>query len=196
MLVYRFCRLLSFLLLRVFFGLEVRGRENIPKQGGFILASNHVSYIDPFAVGCRAGRILNYMAKAELFSGNFSNWFLRQLGCFPVKQDTPDLPALKEAIRRVRRGEGLLLFPEGTRVSGEVAPKAGVGFLTVKLGVPVIPAFVGGTEIVLPRGSRFFKFHKIKVTYGSQIPIERRMPYEDIARQVMQSIRRLSCSTS
>ena len=197
-MLYSVLRLFSLLILKVLFRLKVRGREHIPKKGAFILASNHVSYVDPVAVGVACPRRLNFMAKSDLFIHRWSSWFMSQLGGFEVKRDSADLSALKEAMRRLSNGEALMIFPEGSRsVNGKLfPPQAGVGFLAAKLNVPVIPAFVKGSEIALPKGAKFLKPTKISVCFGKQIPIERRMPYEDIARFIMENIRHLSCPVS
>lgn len=160
------------------------------------MASNHVSFIDPVAVGVASPRRLNYMARHDLFSNYFSAWLLRGIEVFPVKRDSADLSALKEAIHRVKDKQGgLLIFPEGARsITGKISLEAqpGIGFLAVKLGVPVIPVFVKGTREALPKGAKFFRRHKICVSFGEQIFIERRMPYQNIARKIMEEIRRLS----
>jgi 1-acyl-sn-glycerol-3-phosphate acyltransferase len=188
---YIFSRFLSFLCLKVFFNLRVCGQENIPETGGFILASNHVSLIDPVAVGVACPRSkLNYMAKQELFKGRFLSWFFSALRCFPVKRGKADLSALKEAMRRIRKDEGLLLFPEGGRSTNEILAdvQPGVGFLAAKLNVPVIPAFVEGSDQALPKGAKFFKPAKIRVYFGKQINIKKGADYRDTAISVMENI--------
>ncbi len=159
------------------------------------MASNHVSYLDPIAVGVACQRKLNYMAKEELFRNPLFSWLLYRICVFPVKRDSADLSALKVAMRRVKAGGGLVLFPQGSRRfdGGPREPYAGIGFLTAKLNVPVIPAFVKGTEKSLPAGAKFIRLTNISVCFGKQISIERRMPYQDIARHIMDSIRHLSC---
>lgn len=195
-MVYVVCRWLYALILKVFFRLRVCGRENIPNKGGFIIASNHVSFLDPVAIGVASPRKLNYMARHDLFSSPFISWLLFQYHVFPVQRNTADLSALKEAMKRVRAGKGLLLFPEGRRQeagAAPVEPQAGIGFLAAKLDVPVIPVYVSGTEKAFPRGTKFMRPHKICVYFGRQISIERSLPYQDIARQIMAHIRHLSC---
>ena len=181
---------------KIMFHIKAYGLKNIPKKGGFILASNHVSYLDPIAVGVACPRKLNYMARHDLFSSRLSIWWMNSVGCIPLKRDSADLSALKQSIKRVKNGGGLLLFPEGARqLPGQapVKPESGVGFLAAKLDVPVIPVFVKGTEKAMPRGARFIHPNKVNVYFGKQISIERRMPYEDIAQTIMDSIRHLSC---
>lgn len=194
-MLYSILRLLSFIMFKILFRFKAQGLEHIPERGGFILASNHVSYLDPIAVGVACQRKLNYMAKEELFFNPLFSRFLSSIGVFPVKRDSADLSALKEAMRRVRMGGALVLFPEGSRrfdgASGE--PYPGIGFLAAKLNVPVIPAFVKGTEKALPVGAKFIRLTNISVCFGKQISIERRMPYQDIAGHIMDNIRHLSC---
>lgn len=191
---YRISRLISLVLFKLLFRISVRGEKNIPKDGGFILASNHVSLIDPIAVGVVCRRSLDYMARHDLFLNPFFGWYLRRLRVFPVKRDSADLSAIKEALQRLKVGHGLVLFPEGSRSPDGLIKDAfpGIGFLAAKSGVPVIPAFVRGTGSVLPKGAKFIRLHKISVSIGKQIPIERRMPYDDIAQRIMEDIRHLS----
>ncbi|MDP3732729.1 MAG: lysophospholipid acyltransferase family protein [Candidatus Omnitrophota bacterium] len=181
--------------MKILFRFKAEGLEYIPKTGGFILASNHVSYLDPIAVGVASGRKLNYMAKEELFCNPLFSRLLCGINVFPVKRDSADLSAIKEAMRRVRMGGGLVLFPEGSRRFDGAShkPYAGIGFLTAKLNVPVIPAFVKGTEKALPTGAKFIRLTSISISFGKPFFIERRMPYQDIAMQIMDNIRHLSC---
>lgn len=195
-MIYYLLRALAFIILKLCFRFKICGRRFIPKKGGFILASNHVSYIDPVAVGAACPRRLNYMAKRDLFSNRFLGWLLKKVGSFPVKRGSADFFALKESMRRVKNGGGMLLFPEGTRQEageGLGRPEPGVGFLAAKLGVPVIPAFVKGTDKAMPKGSRFPQPSQVAVSFGEEIHIERGLPYQDIAESIMEKIRQLSC---
>lgn len=178
------------------FRFKATGKENIPENGGFLIASNHASYLDPIAVGIACPRRLNYLARHDLFKNAVFAWILKYSCAFPVKRKSADLSALKESLRRLKDGEGLLVFPEGGRqTSAHLSePEAGVGFLAAKSGVPVIPAFVSGTDRVWPRHAKSIKIAtKIYVHFGKQIHIEGRMPYQDIARKIMENIRHLSC---
>jgi 1-acyl-sn-glycerol-3-phosphate acyltransferase len=129
------------------------------------------------------------MAKEELFLHSFSRWWMLSVGCFAVKRNTADLSAVREAIRRVNKGDGLFLFPEGTRQdTGKFGkPEAGAGFLAAKLDVPVIPAFISGSE-----KAHFVRPRKVRVYFGKEIQIDRKLPYQDIAEQIMSGIRELA----
>lgn len=194
-MLYNILRLLAILILKLFFSIETKGREFIPRKDGFILASNHVSYLDPIVLGAACPRKLNFMARHDLFFNPLFSWLLSTLGTFPVKRNSADLSALKEAMRRLKDGRALVLFPEGTRrvnsASGVAQP--GIGFLAAKVKVPVIPVFIRGTERALPKGAKLIRPNKILVYFGKQIFIERRLPYQDIAQEIIEDIRRLSC---
>jgi 1-acyl-sn-glycerol-3-phosphate acyltransferase len=175
--------------------ITVIGKENIPRQGGYILASNHLSNLDPILLGVvSCPRELHFMAKEELFKNPLAGFILKRVHAFPLKRDSADLTAIKEAIRRVRKGQAILLFPEGTRQSagkfGEPLP--GVGFLAQKLNVPVIPALITGTDQAMPKGAKGIRPAKVAVRFGTQITVERRMAYRDISGQIMEAIRNLA----
>jgi 1-acyl-sn-glycerol-3-phosphate acyltransferase len=195
---YKLGRLFFLVFFKVFNGLEVSGRQYLPKGKGFILVSNHVSNLDPIVLGVACPRNVYFMAKEELFSNRFFGWVLRHVHAFPLKRKGADLSAIRTAIKKVNSGGVILIFPEGTRsTDGKLGPgHEGVGFLADKLNAPVIPAFIKGTEIALPKGSSSIRPAKISVRFGKQIPLERRVAYSDVADRVMQAIKQLSCSES
>lgn len=194
-MLYTLLRLLSILIFKLFFALKVEGRENLPQKGGFILASNHTSYLDPVILGTACPRKLDFMARDDLFKRHLFSRLILALGAFPVKRDSADRRALKEAIRRLKDNRGLVLFPEGTRQSaGRLGqPAAGIGFLSARSAVPVVPVFIRGSDRALPRQARFIRLHKISVSFGQQIFIERGMPYQEAALKIMEDIRRMGC---
>lgn len=196
-MLYTILRFLSIVLCKIFFRIKVCGRENIPKKKGFILASNHLSYLDPIILGICSPRKLNFMARHDLFFNHFFGWLILRVGAFPVQRNSADRSALGEAIRRLKAGGGLLLFPEGRRQSGldavPLEPLAGVGYLAAKTDTAVIPAYIKGTDRAMPKGAKFIRPGRIEVYFGRQINIERRLPYQQIARLIMAKIRQLSC---
>ena len=182
---------------RIFFPFMVEGREHLPSTGSYIFASNHRSYLDPLIVGLCVWRRISYMAKKSLFQNPVMGWFLRQVGTFPVRRGEPDIGALREALRRLKQGSPLLLFPQGTRLDRETAhAQPGVGFLVAKSRVPVIPVFIQGSDKVLPPGARWFKRYPIRVKIGPPVKTAAGQPYEKIADQVMAAIVSLSPADS
>ena len=115
---------------------------------------------------------------------------MRRGHAFPVKRNTADIGALREAIRRLRRGEPVLLFPEGSRqaVKGQDNVEAGIGFIAIKGGVPVIPVKITGTDKALPPGAKWFKKHPMTLEFGKPIYSSPKDSYEDVARKIMQEI--------
>jgi 1-acyl-sn-glycerol-3-phosphate acyltransferase len=194
-MAYRFSRWLALILSKLLFRIEFRGREFIPAKGGFILVSNHLSYLDPLAVGTACPRKVSFMAKDTLFGYPFLRGWLKAVGAIPVKRGAPDLSAIKTAMHNAASGKGLALFPEGTRRAKENAfidPEPGAGFLADKLNVPVIPAFVSGTDKALPKGAKFIRPAKVRVRFGQEIHIERGKPYREISEAIMANIKSLS----
>jgi len=193
--MYRFSRFVLLIILKLFFLFEVKGRENIPKEGGFILAANHVSYLDPIAVGAACPRTVHFMARDNLFFKPFLKSWLKAVGVIPLKRNAADLSAIKTGLRIVHKAGALALFPEGTRRTKEnmyLNPEPGVGFLAAKGGVPVIPAFVSGTYKAMPRQARSLHLTKISVYFGEEIHIERGRPYQEISHLIMANIKQLS----
>ncbi|MFA4990090.1 MAG: lysophospholipid acyltransferase family protein [Candidatus Omnitrophota bacterium] len=194
-MAYRFSRWILLVLSKLLFRIEFQGREFIPAKGGFILVSNHLSYLDPIAVGTACPRKVSFMAKNTLFGYPFLSGWLKAVGAIPVKRGAPDFSAIKTAMHNAASGKGLALFPEGTRRTQENAfinPQAGAGFLADKLNVPVIPAFVSGTEDALARGAKFIRLAKIRVKFGKEIHIERGKPYREISEAIMANIKNLA----
>jgi 1-acyl-sn-glycerol-3-phosphate acyltransferase len=192
-MIYRFLRFLSWVSARIYLNLKVYGAVHVPKKGGFLVAANHASYLDPVIIGVACPRDLNYMARHDLFRNAAFAELLRQLHVFPVKRATADISAIKEAIRRVHRGGGLLLFPEGSRTNdGNLQQaQAGIGFLAAKLGVPVVPAYVKGTYQSFPKGSKRIKSAPVTVRFGKAIDIDQKTAREATAVRIMQHIRML-----
>lgn len=189
-MIYFICRLLCKALYIILFRFSVRGKEHIPKKGAFILAGNHVSYLDPPAVGIACGRYLSYMARDDLFIDPFFGWFLRSLRVFPVKRDSPDRSALIEASHHLKHGEGLVLFPEGSRNFNGRQSKAypGVAFLAARMKVPVVPAYIEGTDNALPVNAKFIRLKKVSVRFGEPIRIEKMDSYQEAADMIMERI--------
>ena len=131
----------------LYFRLSREGRDHIP-EGGVILSSNHRSFLDPFVLGCCVPRPIYFVAKAELFRHPFVGWLLNCLGAFPVRRGESDEESVATSLALLERGEAVVIFPEGTRVTrGSLGrPKRGVGRLALESGAPVVPVAVSGSE--------------------------------------------------
>jgi len=159
----------------VYFRLDRRGRDYGKAKGGIVVAANHRSFLDPFAVGACLPwrRPMNYMAKVELFERRWQGWLLSRLGAFPVRRGESDEDSMLTARMIAERGGAVCIFPEGTRIRrGPLAnPKRGVGRLALQTGAVVIPTAVLGTEHVR-RGWRI-RPRKVKVRLGPPMTFPR-----------------------
>ena len=173
-----------------FFPFKVYGEENIPKEGGCILASNHQSYLDPILIPISIHRRLNFVAKEELFKNIILRLILVNLDSIPIKRGTSDIRAIKEIVNRISNGGAMVIFPEGTRTlnAAERNIEEGVGFVAHKTKVPIVPVYINGSGRVLPKGAKFFKRQLITITYGKPVYFTEKRPYGDIAKSIMNEI--------
>ncbi len=134
--------------LRVLAGWEVKGRENVPRGGGLIVASNHISFWDPPLVGAALPREAHFLAKEELFSSPVLGRLIAAFNAIPIRRGVADLSGMSRAIEALRLGEALVMFPEGSRMrDGELHPaRPGVGLLAVSADVPIVPCYVSGSS--------------------------------------------------
>jgi 1-acyl-sn-glycerol-3-phosphate acyltransferase len=170
--VYNAVAILSWPLLYGPYRLRVRGKENLPSSGGFVLTCNHVSSFDPWPLGLPLwpNRWLRFMAKSELY------WWPARLvldgaGAFKVRRGLADVEAIQTAVRLVREGETVVMFPEGTRRTKglvkrhEARPRTGAARIALEAGVPLVPAAVAGTD-------RLLRFGPLRVAYGAPVDID------------------------
>lgn len=185
-IAYFFFKTLSLL----FFPLRVFGRDFLPSDGGFIIASNHVSYMDPFILGLASKRRLSYVARESLFQNRILRFLLYRVDAFPIKRNTTDFRAVREALRRLKRGAAVVLFPEGTSKgkSGQKKVQPGIGFIATKAGRPVIPAYIYGSDKVLPPGQKMLRRHRVTVIFGEPIYLAFDAFYPGIASHIMEKI--------
>jgi 1-acyl-sn-glycerol-3-phosphate acyltransferase len=169
---YRFARAVVLSTLKVVFRVRVVGREHVPRSGAYIVAPTHRSIFDvPFAAFITT-RTIRFLAKEELFSTAFGNRFFTALGAVRVERGTADRAALRALEAALAEGSPVAVFPEGTRGSGpRVGPLFdGAAYLAVKLGVPIVPVGVGGSEEILAKGKLFPRVRRVAVVVG--VPIE------------------------
>ena len=146
------------LLFTVYAKVEVVGAGNVPRRGGLIIVSNHLNNADPGVVGAFLRRRVVFMAKDEMFQWPVLGGYVRLIGAFPVRRFEADLKALRRAVHVIRRGQALVMFPEGTRSKtgsmGEGHP--GTAIVALRSGAPIVPVAITGSEVVrLP--SAFFR---------------------------------------
>ncbi len=146
----------------IVFRVKKVGEENIKKEGAYIICANHRSNWDPPILVSSTKRLTYVMAKEELFKNNLIKWFAKKCCVFPVKRGKMDLESMKFALKILKDGQILVIFPEGTRngLSKNGRAQNGAAFMALRTGVPVIPVGVQGT---------LKPFHKIKLNYGKPL---------------------------
>jgi 1-acyl-sn-glycerol-3-phosphate acyltransferase len=163
------------LLGKVFFGLQVCGLEKLPQSGPFILCANHQSYLDPpFVLSVLPWRIykkLFIVGASEIFGKGIFRLLAKTLRLYPVDPGANLLPAMRISAQGLRRGMGLLLYPEGERsVDGEPKRfKRGAGLLAARMNVPIYPVAIEGFFEAWPRGTGLRKFATLKIKFGDPI---------------------------
>ena len=154
------------------FRLRTSGVENVPREGGGVLAANHTSNFDPWPLGLPLlpHRQLRFMGKAELFNP-FLRPILNGAGAFPVRRGERDHEAIETAVRLAREGELVVMFPEGTRAAKglrkrhQARPHTGAARIALAAGVPLIPAAIRGAD-------RLARLGPLRVAYGPPIPLD------------------------
>ncbi len=166
---YNFVAFISWPLLKGPYRLHAEGVENVPEEGGFVLAANHISNFDPWPLGLPLWprRYLRFMAKSELF------WWplgpiIRSGGAFAVRRGERDVEAMNTAIELVREGHVVVMFPHGTRqrkgLVKKYQPKSHTGAARIAQGAqaPLIPVAIAGTD-------RLSRFGPLRVRYGKPV---------------------------
>ena len=159
---------------RILFRWRISGVENVP-AGGAIIAPNHQSFFDiPLVALVLAlhGRRTHFMAKSELFRNPVFAWIIRGLLAFPVRRGAPDRMAIRYAIERLKQGELVVIFPEGTRSkTGQLKEaEAGLSLIAARAGAPVVPVGIAGTRLMF---SSTCRFPQVKIVFGSPIYLGR-----------------------
>ena len=141
-------------LVSVLFPADVEGLDRLPRNGA-LLCPNHSSNWDPILVALRlpVNYRLHIMAKKELFCNKVFDWVLRKLGAFPVDRGEGDIEAVKTALKAIKSGDNLLIFPEGTRVEheGALPAKGGVAVIGIRSGAQFVPVYVEGNKRLFRR---------------------------------------------
>jgi len=152
--------------LQVLTGLTVRGLERLPRGGGLIVASNHISFWDPPLVGSVIPRETHFLAKEELFETPVLGPLIRGLNAIPIRRGATDIRGLTRAIDALKHGGAVLLFPEGSRMQdGELHPaRPGVGLMAVHADVPIAPCYVSGSN---PTAKWVTRRERARIDFGA-----------------------------
>lgn len=186
----------------------IEGKENIPREGGVIVASNHLSFIDSLLIPIMAPRHVAFLAKAEYWTGKgikgrLSRWFFTKMGDIPVQRDDPRAGqrSLEDALAVLQRGGAFGIYPEGTRSRDGKLHKGhtGVAWLALTGKAPVVPVALLGTDKVKPIG-KMPRFARVELHFGVPIDPSRQIAAgtkpaqarRELTEQVMQSIQAMS----
>lgn len=190
----------SRLVMDLFYRNTIEGIHHVPKEGPFIVASNHLSYFDPPLVGSSLPRELYYFARKTLFKPGWRSHVLEQVHTIPVDRDGDgsDISAFKRVFQVLKGGDALLIFPEGTRSrDGQPGkPQRGVGLIACRAGVPVLPVRIFGTYTVYGRDRKLPDWQgRFAVVFGPPLVPESFDPgaqhedrYPEAARRIMRAI--------
>jgi 1-acyl-sn-glycerol-3-phosphate acyltransferase len=175
-LFYRVARAILLAVCKVAFRVRVQGREKVPVSGPYVVAPSHRSIVDIFLTGFVTPRRIRFMAKQELFRNRVLAWVIDLAGGIPVDRGSADRAALRAAQTALESGEPVAVFPEGTRNAGPLLGDLfdGAAYLATRLGVPVVPVAIGGSEEILPSGSSRPHLHRVAVVIGDPILPARR----------------------
>lgn len=194
-LVHHITQIIALLL-----GVRVFGQGYIPESGGALIVSNHQSYLDPALLTIGSNRAIHFLARKELFESRFFllGWIFKvligSLNALPLERRRFDSQGIRKAIERLKSGNLLIVFPEGTRTfNGEIGTlKSGVISLAQRAQVPIIPALIDGAFEVWSRHNRFpRRWYPIRVRYGSPIIIESAFSSDQLSQLVKQRIKAL-----
>lgn len=192
---YWFARLGCQIFCVLFFRYRSYGRQNIPSEGSFILASNHQSFLDPVFCGIAVRRRLTYVARDTLFRNRFFGPLIASVNAIPIGRDKADIAAMRLIIDRLRQGAGVCLYPEGTRTrDGRVIPvKSGFGLLCRRSKATVVPVLIDGAFDCWPRHRKLFRPGSIVVQFGTPLPPRQiaTMSNEDLAEYLTRTLRRM-----
>ncbi|MHC4220987.1 MAG: lysophospholipid acyltransferase family protein [Planctomycetota bacterium] len=169
--------------------LSFYGLENIPDEGGFIITSNHQSYLDPIFCGLHIKRPFYYLARDSLFTPWLTGRLIASLTTIPVRRGEADMSAMRQVIGRLKEGHGVCLFPEATRTrDGKITPfKPGFGLLCRRGNAAVLPVVIEGAFECWPRHKKMFIIgSKISVCFGELITAEQVKQMDD--RQLAENL--------
>ena len=171
--IYGFSHYLATTAYETFFRGDVVGLEHLPPSGGFLLAANHVSHLDPFIIGSLLPRQVAFFGRKTLWTPGLPSWWLNAVGVIPVDRDGgSDVAAIKRVLNALKLQKTIILFPEGTRSrDGRLQrPKPGVGLFACRSQVPVVPARIFGSFEALGKGGKIPRLGtRVTVVFGAPL---------------------------
>lgn len=173
---YLFTQRLVQLFLFTLFRLRVRGKENIPKEGGAVIASNHQSMMDIPIVAAANVRHVCFVARESLAETGWLAKLMRECGAVLIERGATDRKALRDMVGHLKEGDLLTVFPEGTRSrDGSLLEfKRGAVLTAKKAGVPIIPTAITGAIHAMPRGKTLPRLRRVSIEFGA--PIDSSLP--------------------
>ncbi|MBT8036879.1 MAG: 1-acyl-sn-glycerol-3-phosphate acyltransferase [Verrucomicrobiae bacterium] len=198
--IYWFCYTLWKMCFVCFFSYRIIGKEKLVTDGPVLIASNHESFLDPPLVGIAYSKEVYFLARKTLFRG-LGAWLYPRLNSIPIDQDRPDMTSLKTIIKLLKKGNQVIVFPEGARtLDGELQPaEAGTGLMVAKSKAVVQPVRIFGARKALPRGSGKMNFCPITVVVGDpivftpeELKARGRDDYQKISNRIMEEIGKLT----
>jgi len=168
---YSFLRTIVRITAVLVFQVRHTGQKNIPSRGGVLVVPNHQSHLDPPLVGMACRRHMNYLARETLFDFAPFGWLIKSINAIPIDREGFGIAGIKESLRRLKRGEMVLIFPEGTRTpDGQVKQfRPGFTSLAVRSHAAILPVAIAGAFQCWPKSRTFPLPGKIRVHYGRPI---------------------------
>ena len=183
---------------------KIKGLENLPKKGAFIIAANHGSAFDTVVIPSVFIKLkrpkVHYVAKKELFKGYFARELFYGGGCIPIDREAGGKEAMKYALEALENGKIIGMFPEGTRTRDGKLQKAktGIARLALWAKVPVIPVGLDDPYKIWPKGKLLPRFGKFEINIGKPIYLDKyykrkesKKLYREIADMIMKEVAKL-----
>ena len=183
MIVYKICKAFCRIVGPIMYRFKITGLENIPKEGAFLLCSNHIHAFDPIVLSMYLKREPRFMGKKELFKSGFGKWFFTSYGAYPVDRSAAaDMYAYRTTLDLLKNNNGIVIFSQGTRMKEFENAKGGVAVFAIKSGAPIIPAGISGS---------YKLFSKIHINYGEPISMDEYAGQKvktEIVDEIMQNV--------
>lgn len=171
--LYRLLNNFFRLLWMVYLGLRCFGSRKVPSSGPVLICSNHQSHLDPILIANCCSRYVTFVARESLFKNRFFGWLISALGAFPINRDA-GLGGIKTTLKKLKTGEAVLIFPEGTRTpDGEIKEfKSGFCAIARRAKVPIVPVAIHGAYSAWPKSAKFPLPRKVQIGFGDPIPVD------------------------